>query len=283
MENTNFLIEGMNTIELEKEIEKRSKTNVNIKELFDRNQYKYITAFFSEFLCVNGKYIKGTKLKDLLILYYIDYYIKEKLAEKALKVEKHLNVIMLNLYDKGIIRKRTGDKQNSFGEVLKFYIDLGDKTINKNQKSMLEDQKSIMKEFNNVHKTNFESVELFIFHLKNIVALRNFTLHHYSVVSYSYASKIKNGEAHRNKNGIDRNLPDTMESLSLFITKHSTNKLMTKFNKIINKYEYSNATIYSGVNQQMKKILNFEALSSITRKNIHYSVIDLIKDNKINR
>jgi hypothetical protein len=172
----------------------------------------------------------------------------------------------LNLYKYGKITKGPGDKENSFGKVVNFL------------KNMIDCDKEIIRnKFNDIHDTGFNTNKTFIDDLYKVVGLRNFCLHHYSIVSYEYASIIKNGEAHVDKNGKNTSLNETMKSLSNFINKKSANTLIQKIKKIITKYPFSSKTIKDSIILQMENILNFKALKSIKRENIHYSIIDLIK------
>jgi len=80
-------------------------------------------------------------------------------------------------------------------------------------------------------------VEKFYEDLNHVKGLRNFTLHHYPIISYLYASKIDNGNKHKEKDGEERLLSETMESLANFITKKTADSFIKKSEKIINKYE----------------------------------------------
>ena len=264
---TNFKIEGMTTIQLEDKIKKLILKNKNIKSIFERNQLGYITTFFSKFLLKDGKYIKDTHLKDLLILYSIDYYLKEKLTENSLKVNRHLNILILNSWEKGLISKRTGDKQNTFEAVVNFF----------KEKLSTEEQEILVKEFNKLHDTSFKNSIEFYDSISYIVVLRNSGLYHYSVISYEYATMIEFGVKHKNKDGKTKTLKDTMHHLAKFINVFTAKKLINEIKDIIYKHEYSTPTIGDIVWNKMFNLLNFDILLNINRKNHHYSISNLLE------
>ena len=248
-DNIDFLIQGMTSIELENIMKKwkNDKSNIMYWEFANRNHISYITTFFSEPLQNNGKYINGTKLSDLLILYYLDYRLKIILSKHVLDTERHLDIAMMN---SGV---HAGDKENTFSAKERLFNKQSDK-------KKLE----IVELYDDANYVLNKTIKTFSKNIYAAVKLRNFCLHHYPILSYKYACKISNGDRHIEKDGEERVLIDDINSLNkLMSPKYITSQKNRIRKHLVGKYSFSTDEIKENIFAFYNNVFGFDIVKYI--------------------
>lgn len=176
-----FDIAGLTSEEVEDIVFEKAKENPFWDKYIAKNHVSYIVIFFAEVLSDgNGRFAENTKYSDLHNVYLIDYKLKQVLLETAHTVEKFLDVAMMR---SGI---RNGDVNNN----------LSKKITNLSNGDANRVISYYSKYHSAIDETNFTAS------LNAAERLKSFCEHHYSLSSYSYAALIKNGERHKEKDGL---------------------------------------------------------------------------------
>ena len=251
-EQLDFSIQGMTSVELKDKMSawKNDKSNMIYWEFANKNHISYITNFFSEPLQEDGKYIDGTMLSDLLVLYYLDYRLKIILSKFVLDTERHFDIAMNNC---GV---KCGDGANTFSAKWRVF-----------EKSTDVQKLKIVTLFDAANKTSNKTIKIFSNNIYAAMKLRNFCLHHYPVLSYKYANIIDNGNKHINKDGEERNLAADINSLNQLMESKYVESEKNRVKKhLVEKYDFSNDKIKENIYAFYNKVFGFNIVDhSVTK------------------